>query len=416
MPALRNLVDPEGALSGWAPIQQSVLLKILLVCLVITVAQVVLSLPVIAQVFQTSEQIFGADFVNYWAGSVLVQNGQVQEIFDPFRFHQLQENLFGRAFEDHIWSYPPHTLLFVFPLGALPYLGAYGLWVASGLAVYLFATTGKARPSLRAYALLLAPATIENALAGQVGFFTAALFFAGITLVDRRPILAGVLLGCLTFKPHMGMLIPLALLAAGLWRPFLSAALTTLALVGLSVALFGLEAWIAYVEAVVPAQRWLLEVGTGYYVYMMPSAFMAARNLGLDPDVGYLLQVPFGLFAAGLVYWAFRHRSDRSLQLQLLIVATFIFNPYIFTYDMTLLSVAVVLAAERALKEGFLPGEAVVLAAVWFLPLYLAIINYLMMPVAVLILCAFAFILAKRLRVSAIQAVQEHTTRLSRID
>lgn len=397
MRAFRFFVDPTKELDRLAPLEQTVVLKVLFICFVVTLAQGVLSLPAIAQFFQSKEVMFGADFVNYWTSSVLAQNGQVQEIYDPFRFHQIQEDLFGREFDDRIWPYPPHALLLVYPLGVLPYLGAYYVWILSGLALYLFAATGKVRPSLYASALLLAPATIVNVLAGQVGFFTAALFLGGITLVDRRPFLAGVLFGCLTIKPHIGLLIPLALVAGKLWRPFLSASVTTLILVGLSAVLFGLESWAAYFEVVTRAQKWLLEEGTGYYTYMIPSAFMAARHLGFGPSVGYLLQIPFCLFAAWLVYKGFRHGGDRQLQLQLIIVATVIFNPYILTYDLTLLSVAVMLATVRALKTGFLSGEAHTLAAAWFLPLYLPIINYIKLPVSMIILSAFALYLAKRL-------------------
>ena len=40
---------------------------------------------------------------------------------------------------------------------------------------------------------------------GQNGFYTAALFASGLTLVERRPIAAGILLGLLCCKPQLGL-------------------------------------------------------------------------------------------------------------------------------------------------------------------------------------------------------------------
>ena len=46
----------------------------------------------------------------------------------------------------------------------------------------------------------------------------------GLLLLDRRPVLAGILFGALCYKPHFGMLIPVALAASGRWRAFGAAA------------------------------------------------------------------------------------------------------------------------------------------------------------------------------------------------
>ena len=48
---------------------------------------------------------------------------------------------------------------------------------------------------------------------GQNGFLTAALLGGALHWLDRRPWLAGVLIGCLAYKPQFGVLIPVALLA-----------------------------------------------------------------------------------------------------------------------------------------------------------------------------------------------------------
>ena len=54
--------------------------------------------------------------------------------------------------------------------------------------------------------LLLAPTTTICLVAGQSGFLLAALLVGGLQLVARRPILAGILFGSLTYKPQFGVL------------------------------------------------------------------------------------------------------------------------------------------------------------------------------------------------------------------
>ena len=82
-----------------------------------------------------------------------------------------------------------------------------------GLVRYLSRTaSGDAGPR-RAAARAGAPAVFINAVGGQNGTWTAALFGGGLSLLERRPLLAGGLLGLLSYKLQLGLLIPVALLA-----------------------------------------------------------------------------------------------------------------------------------------------------------------------------------------------------------
>ena len=48
-----------------------------------------------------------------------------------------------------------------------------------------------------------------NALVGQNGFLTAALIGGTLYLIPIRPVLAGICLGLLTYKPQYGLLFPM---------------------------------------------------------------------------------------------------------------------------------------------------------------------------------------------------------------
>ena len=70
---------------------------------------------------------------------------------------------------------------------------------------------GAGRPTALWLALSFPPLLV-NAITGQAGFLTAALFVAGMALLPKRPFAAGLLLGLLVVKPQLGLVLPLALL------------------------------------------------------------------------------------------------------------------------------------------------------------------------------------------------------------
>ena len=59
-------------------------------------------------------------------------------------------------------------------------------------------------------------------------FWGPPMSYLSLALIDRRPWLAGVLIGCLAYKPQFGLLIPLVLVASGRWRVFAAAVATVL--------------------------------------------------------------------------------------------------------------------------------------------------------------------------------------------
>src|SRR5258707_10279692 len=104
------------------------------------------------------------------------------------------------------------------PLGLMAYVPALLAWLAAGWYAF-YRALRLAMPGQGTLLLALAaPAVFINAVGGQNGTWTAALFGGGLGLLERRPLLAGGLLGLLIYKPQLGLLIPVALLAGRHWR------------------------------------------------------------------------------------------------------------------------------------------------------------------------------------------------------
>src|SRR4029079_11395729 len=150
----------------------------------------------------------GRDFLNVWAAGRLVLDGRMALLFDADAYHAALQQMVHPAIQVHYWSYPPTSLLIAVPFGLLPYGWALAVWTLAGLAAFLCVgriALGQAPARVVTALLVIAPATVNNIVCGQNGFFTAALLGGGFLLLQTQPVLAGVLLGLLSFKPQLGL-------------------------------------------------------------------------------------------------------------------------------------------------------------------------------------------------------------------
>src|SRR4029077_14185637 len=97
--------------------------------------------------------------------------------------------------------------------------------------------------------LLAFPPVLWTLGLGQNALLTAGLFGAAALLLDRRPALAGLFFGALCYKPHFGLLVPVALAAGGHWRAFAAAFLSAAAPCLASLCLLCLKPWRDYLAA-----------------------------------------------------------------------------------------------------------------------------------------------------------------------
>jgi Glycosyltransferase family 87 len=211
-------------------------------------------------------QPIGTDFSNVYAAGSLTWQGRAAEAYDPALQHAAEKAVFdGREVPFYGWHYPPFFFAIAVLVAAVPYAWGLAIWLVASFAAYLTAI----RAILpRQETLLVAaafPAVFVNVGHGQNGFLTAALLGGALHWLDRRPWLAGVLIGLLAYKPQFGVLIPIALLAGGRWRTIGAAAATVAALVAVSFAMLGSNVWHAFADSMNFTQTVVLEQGgTGW--------------------------------------------------------------------------------------------------------------------------------------------------------
>lgn len=329
----------------------------------------------------------GHDFINMWAGPQLAFDGRLAALFDLGAYHQAIGELFGHPLPFHNWGYPPFTLVAVWPLAQLPYFWALTVWTVGLFAAFAAVTLSKIDPEDRLVALIVlaaAPACLINTIGGQNGFLSAVLMLGGILSIDRRPMLAGVLFGLLTFKPHLGLVIPFALLALRAWRVIFAASLTAAALVLISIAFFGIEPWRLYIGTTGAYQTLLLERFEGFYTLTMSSVVAAARMSGISFQIAMIIQLTVALPVLVAACWAVRRTNDPCQRAFVLISATPLITPYAFNYDLTALAAVLTWKLFRPLPPG--RWQIYLVFAAWLVPMLLVYFNMMRVGVAPFVL------------------------------
>jgi hypothetical protein len=237
--------------------------------------------------------------------------------------------------------YPPTFLLLCALLARLPYLTAFIVFVAT-TGLMCLAVVRRLLRNAGKDALILAvafPAVFWTIGLGQNSFLSTALFGAAtLLLVDRRPVVAGVLFGALCYKPHLGLLVPVALIAGRHWRALVFGATSAAGLCALSLAIFGRETWQTYLHSAAGS------MGTYQFGRIdfsgMISVFGAVRLVGGSLVLAYSLQAALALAAAVVVVWLWRADVDPAAKAAGLISATLLSVPVILLYDLTLAGAA----------------------------------------------------------------------------
>jgi alpha-1,2-mannosyltransferase len=399
----------------------------------------------------------GTDFSNVYAAGTYVLEGEAAAPFDPHKQYVREQAIFGPDTQFYGWHYPPFFLGLAGLLALLPYALALALWQGATLALYLLAIrailrppswpglspqvgftrlaahnsaeVGQARPPMPSTSsfsgtpqgvdarhkaghdveernfvddklwLLLAlayPAVFINLGHGHNGFLTAALMAGALTHLDRRPLIAGILIGLLAYKPQFGLLIPLVLAVSGRWRVFFAAAATVAALALAVTLAFGMDVWTAFFASTKFTRSVVLEQGgTGWY--KIQSVFSWVRLWGGSVPLAYAVQGAATLAVAAALGWLWRTRAAFPLQAAALLIGTVLATPYVLDYDLMLLAPAIAFLAADGATRGFGLYEKTMLAALWLMPLIArSLAQATLIPLAVpLMLLVFIYLLRR---------------------
>lgn len=337
------------------------------------------------------------DFTNLWGGGRLTLEGHVDYLFSPDVYRAALRSMLSPLMLDQEWSYPPSMLLVGAPLALLPILPAYLIWNVATLGFLYLVAGWLGLKRWQSFAILLSPPVLLSVMFGQNGALTASLLIGGLFLASSRPLLAGILFGLLTLKPHLGILVPFCLLAAGIYRAIASAALTTLAMVVATGSLFGLDVWAQFFNVTNPLMRTIMEAPYPQHYHMNAMTFFAmARSLGAGLTVSYSIQILVALVAIGLATWLWRGKyiADHRIKVAITGLLALAATPYGYTYDAVPLALAVAILAQYRLAP--IP----LLAMGWLYPGLNHLITKDYFPMGALVPAALALVAIRNLRLS----------------
>lgn len=360
------------------------------------------------------------DFVSFWTAGKLTLEGTPGDAYIKGPHYVLQAELTG---DPDGWGYlaffyPPFFLFLCAAFAVFAYFPALCLWLATTFAGYAAMLRGLLPRDIPernpVWALFLGyPAVMVNAGFGQNGFLSTALLGGAAIWLDRRPALAGLCLGCLSYKPQLGIIVPLALLAARRWRCFAVAVATVLALAGIATLAFGTEIWPAFITNMGEARRGWMEPENPLYHQYWITVFGAVRLHGGSLVLAYGAQTAVTLAAASLLVSVLllRRPGAQSGRAQGAAIAACVpfCSPFMLEYDLMVLAVPMAWLIGEGLRYGFRRGEIVALAAAYFAPVMFKITLFddsIKLGVIVAAALLFAAVLRRMMQKEAPQALR----------
>lgn len=363
---MSNLFQPaQNQTDYWLNAERLRVYSIIFIAVFLAAAVVWVSLA--DGMIDRTDKPLGYDFIAFYSASKIALGPDPTAVFDQMTMFRTEHALIPADRGLFPWNYPPQYLLVVLPLSLLPYVASFFTWTLFGFALYLAMIYRFAPSRLTLLVVCAYPAVFWNLTHGQNGLLLAALFGGAMLFLEKRPLLAGILIGLMSFKPHMGLLIPIALICQRQWIPFASAAVTTVLFAVVSTAVFGIDSWAAWWKSL-EAIRTYVEIGANP-LPRMTSMFTALLLLGVDVALAYAVQIVLALGVAGCVAWVWLRAAAYEMRVAVLVAGTPMVTPYVFDYDLAMQAIPIALIVWDGMRRGWLRGEREILILAWVTPL-----------------------------------------------
>jgi hypothetical protein len=336
---------------------------------------------------------YSSDFSHFWVASRLAGAGDPTAVYDFSRLKAFGQTVAGIQVEIP-WFNTPTFLMLLMPLSLLPYHISLFLWIFGTLGGYLLIMRRLAPHPQFTWLALAYPNAFSNFRYGQNGFLSVIFFGGGLLLLDRCPITAGILLGLMTYKPQIALLIPVALVAGRRWKALMAMLITSGGLIGVSALLFGIDVWVVFFQKIMVMLGGLRggQISSGNFLplWKMPTVFSVMKALGANFLIAAVIQVIIGISIAVIVGWVWHSKASPAVSSAILVLGTFIATPYSFMYDNVLIAIPLACLGWESYSKGWLPGEKYCLFFAWIAPVVMLFLNFrlLILPIVVLFIMA----------------------------
>ena len=358
--------------------------RVAIACLALAIASLVLLFATARGTLDWRGRPIGTDFSEVYAAGQMAWDGAATKVWDwPSHFRVQQALHHSHTVDLYGWHYPPSFLLVAAAIAWLPYVVALSVWQVATLAPFTMMITRLTGVRDAWLFVLAAPVTLICLTHGQNGFLTALLLGGGLMWLERRPVPAGMLLGCLVYKPQFALVIPFVLLITGNWRAIAGAVLSSLTLIAITLAIWGWPVWQAFFDSLPLTQHVIVEQGrTGWSKIMSP--FSSVRSWGGTIPFAYTVHAVFTVAVIFATLWLARSARP-ALRNAAISAAVLISTPYVLDYDLVVLGLGIAWLWRDGEAHGFGPWERTLLAFVWIVPLFArSLAEYSLIPLGLI--------------------------------
>ena len=301
--------------------------------------------------------------------------------------------------------YPPQVSVFFTPLARVSYGWSLLLWWGFNASVYGICcySTWRTCPNLRQHAgtvalLALAfPAFFHLIAWGQTSAAALACFTLMFLLLrNRQEFLAGVALGCLIFKPQLGLAAAIVFISIGAWKTVLGAALSAAGQLAVGLLYYGpkpFDHWIRMLRDV-PELLPLLEPKL-YQTHSLRTFWsMLVPWAGLSFGL-YIVSAAFVL-ALTVACWKRSAAVPLPMRFSLLLLASVLVAPHLTVYDLVILAPAFLLLADWIVDQPLTPLTrrlGTLLYLVYMLPLVGPFTRWTRVQVSVIAMSATVWLI-----------------------
>jgi alpha-1,2-mannosyltransferase len=301
----------------------------------------------------------GTDFLHFYTLGLLANAHDAAHLYDVNAQAALAARHVSQAAGlRYLPLYPPQVSMLFAPLAHLPYGQALPVWwVVStflyGICVYAM---WRACPNLctRAGTVMILAAAFPpffHLIAwGQTSALALLCFTAMFLLLRaRREFAAGLVLGCLIFKPQLGLAAAVVFVFTGSWKLVAGAALSASAELAAGGIFYGfgpLREWLQLLANV--GAIWPQLEPRPYQTYSLRTFW---TMLVPCPQLALWLYVLSAIVILGLAIAVWKKSSPLGLRYSALLLATVLAAPHLTVYDLVILAPAILLGADWLVSQ-----------------------------------------------------------------
>lgn len=348
----------------------------------------------------------GTDFLHFYTLGSLATAHRGADLYDI----NAQAALAARRVPEaagvrYLPLYPPQVSIFLAPLAYFSYGWALILWWACSAVIYAVCcySVWRDSPHLHEYGgtvVLLAlafPAFFHLIAWGQTSAGALACFTGMFFLLRaRREFLAGLVLGCLIFKPQLALAAAIVFVSLGAWKIMAGAALSAAAQLSVGILYYGIEPLRQWMRMLRNARALLpLLEPKPYQTHSLRTFWTMLLPLHAFSLALYVLSaaVVLGLTIA---CWKRSPAAPLPLRYSALLLASVLVAPHLTVYDLAILAPAFILLSDWLMGEPSTPSTrrlGTLLYLAYMLPLLGPFARWTHLQLSVLAMAAALYLI-----------------------